>query len=120
MVRSRIRPAVGLFVLIVGIVIIGIKGKEFMGSFQPERPHYRGAVNLDRETESCISNLWKITVLLQNGALQWPVLRCPTTGTPYKLVHERGNSIVTCPNPEGHHVAGIRVSRTEPVPKVEL
>ena len=118
--RSRIRLAIGIFVLIAGIIIVGLKAKEFALVFQPERPYYRGAVNLDRDAESCISNLWKITVLLQNGVVSWPVLKCPITGMNYKLVHVKGNSIVSCPNPERHHVTGIRVSRLSPVPEVEL
>ena len=117
---SRIRPAIGVFVLISGIIIMGLKAGELVTAFEPERPHYRGAVNLDRGTEACISNLWKITRLIQDGALQWPNLKCPLTGMSYRIVHVKGNSIVSCPNPEKHHVAGIWVSRTSPVPEVKL
>jgi len=119
-VRSRIGPAVGIFVLVAGILIFGLKGKEFMGAIALEKPYYKGAQNLDKGTESCIFNLWEITVLLQNSALQWPVLRCPATGSPYRLVQVKGNTIVSCPNPDKHNVTEIRVSRTSPVPEVQL
>ena len=117
---SRIRPAVGVFVLIVGITIMGLKTGDFVRALGTERPHYRGAVNLDRDAEACISNLWKITRLIQDEAAQWPNLACPLTGVPYRIAHVKGDSIVSCPNPERHDVTGIRVSRTSPVPEVEL
>lgn len=117
---SRIRPAIGLLVLISGIIIMGLQAGKLVRAFEPERPHYRGAENLDRDAESCISNLWKITRLIQDGALQWPNLKCPLTGMSYRIVHVKGNSIVSCPNPEKHHVTGIWVSRTSPVPEIEL
>jgi hypothetical protein len=117
---SRIRPWIGVFVLIAGSIIMALSMGNFLKALEAERPHYRGAVDLDRNAEACISNLWKITVLLQNGAEQWPNLKCPSTGKSYKIVHVKGNTIVSCPNPDWHNVTGIQVSRTSPVPVVQL
>jgi hypothetical protein len=117
---SRIRPGIGLLVLIAGIIIIGLKAGEFIKALEPDRPQYRGAAGLDRETESCISNLWKITRVIQDEDLRWPNVNCPSTSTPYRTEHVLGNSIVSCPNPKKHDVVGIQVSRTSPVPEVEL
>jgi len=118
--RSRIRPGIGILVLITGILVMGIQAGEFVNALEPEKPLYKGASDLDPGIESCISNLWKITRLIQDGALRWPNLVCPATGTPYTIVHEKGNSIVQCPNPGEHQVMGLRVSRSSPVPEVEL
>lgn len=117
---SRVRLPVAVFVILAAVFAAAIEAGEIAVALKAESPGYRGAQGLDRETEACISNLWKVTVLLQNDARSWPVLRCPSTGQPYNLTHTRGDSTAACPNPAKHGVRDIRVSRSAPVPEVTL
>ena len=118
--QSRIGPGVGTFVLIAGLVIIGMSAGNFISALEPDRPQYRGAKDLDSVSEACIENLWKITRLIQDGALQWPKMNCPATGQPYRIVHKSGDTEVSCPSPGKHNVSRMWVSRKSPVPEVEL
>ncbi|OQX56276.1 MAG: hypothetical protein B5M53_02285 [Candidatus Cloacimonas sp. 4484_209] len=74
---------------------------------------------LSKDAIMCMANLGEISELLKAGELPPDTIICPVSGKPYIVRIVEGDTIVSCPNPELHHLKNLWVSAKHPKPEVE-
>jgi hypothetical protein len=82
------------------------------------KPLRHGTYNTDAMTDQCITNLWQISRLLQEGKTPDSNITCPASNQPYVVVREADDIIVRSPHPERYGFKDIRVSLKRPVPEL--
>jgi hypothetical protein len=74
---------------------------------------------MSKDAILCLSNLERIGELLQQDVLPSDSILCPLSGAPYRVQIDGREVVVRCPDPESHLLYGLRVSKSDPVPKVD-
>ena len=117
--RSRRKRAVQLVILAVLIGVIILQAPKFFAAFDEPQPIRKGTYETDAQTDLCISNLWQISRMLEEGTLPDSNIACPESGKPYIVIEDSVNTTVLCPNPQQHGLMEIRVSKLYPCPEVK-
>lgn len=103
-------------IILTGIIFIILQVPSISRSLQSEKPLRYGTYETDRAADKCISNLWEISGLLQQGQPPGDDLTCPVSAKAYVLTRKNGRLTVSCPNPGLHRLRVLQVSRGAPVP----
>lgn len=111
--------AVQLAILLIFVAVIVYRAPAFMEALGREQPIRMGTYKTDEQADLCISNLWKISRMLEEGNLPDKSIVCPASGKPYKVTRSPADTVVVCPNPELHTLKELRVSRVHPCPEVK-
>lgn len=119
--RITLGIALGVLVLFLGWRIYAIAPV-----VAPEKVLRHGTTKTDAVTDRCIQQLWELSRLLQDQKMPGTLPSCPLSGRPYLLVTtsakddfgDTGDTVIRCPNPEGHNLASLSVSLHHPVPSV--
>ncbi|MBN1103356.1 MAG: hypothetical protein JXL84_08090 [Deltaproteobacteria bacterium] len=102
----------------LGLAVMAFQAPRVMSGFEGEKPVRIGTYETDAATDQCISNLWRVTKLLQEGKPPGQHLVCPESKRPYVVTRIGSDTVVRCPNPEKHGFKEIRASKNRPVPEV--
>ena len=113
------RTVIQLAIMLVFIAVIIFRAPSFMEAFEKEQPIRQGTYETDEQADLCISNLWKISRMLEDGKMPDDSLTCPVSGMPYKVTKNPVETMVTCPNPGLHNLKELRVSSVHPCPEVK-
>ncbi|MBW2038435.1 MAG: hypothetical protein JRI46_02390 [Deltaproteobacteria bacterium] len=116
--KSRARLVLQWIIFLACISIIAIQSPKLISAFKEGKPLRHGTYSTDAQTDQCIKNLWHISKLLQEGKLPGRDMVCPVSKKPYVVKKIKGDTVVSCPNPELHGVKEIRVSKKYPIPEV--
>lgn len=113
------RLAVQLAILLIFMAVIIFRAPAFMEAFEKEQPIRQGTYRTDAQADQCISNLWRISRMLEDGNIPDSSIVCPVSGKPYEAIQNQGDTVVICPNPGLHDLRELRVSRVHPCPEVK-
>ena len=116
--QSRIWLAFQWFILVVCTCIIIMQFPKLISAFKAEKPIRSGTYSTDAGTDQCISNLWHISGLMQQGKLPGKDIVCPKSKMPYVVTSTAGDIIVRCANPKLHGFREIRVSKKNIRPEI--
>ena len=87
--------------------------------FQDKKAIRIGSYETDEQTDKCISNLWKISKLLQEGKQTLPDgLVCPVCKEKYILKSINGEIQAFCPAADKHGLKELKVSSKKQIPEV--
>lgn len=92
--RRRIIKTAQICVLIAAALCLWRAAPELSASFSDRKPLRHGTYATDKDTDSCIKNLWA----LGSGTAEAASITCPVSGLPY-LAEGAG---FRCPFPERH------------------
>ncbi|MDD4004493.1 MAG: hypothetical protein PHW69_04735 [Elusimicrobiaceae bacterium] len=104
--QTRFGLALKLAALLACFGLLAWNIVEFRSTLKPGRPLRWGSYNTDRETEKCVTNLWKALSAFQQG--DRAVYVCPATGAPYQLINTAEGPVLECPNPHKHKLRRLR------------
>ena len=114
--KKKILQAAILLVLL-GIIIFRIPA--IISAFEHKQPVRTGTYETDAGADLCISTLWQISRMLEEGRLPDSSIVCPISGKPYLVIEDATDITVFCPDPGQHGLQELRVSRVFPCPEVK-
>lgn len=106
-----------ILLVLLGIIIFRIPA--IISSFEHKQPVRTGTYETDAGADLCISTLWQISRMLEEGSLPDSSIVCPVSGKPYEVIEDSMDITVFCPDPGQHGLAELRVSRLLPCPEVK-
>lgn len=105
--------------IVISLIIIVIQIPDLISVVNREaKPIRNGTYATDALTDQCITNLWKISGLLQKGYLPGDEILCPASQQPYLVTETADDVIVKSPNSKLYGFSEMRVSRMKPVPEL--
>lgn len=88
-----------------------------VGSFKTDKPLRIGSYGTDAAADACITNLWALSRMLQEGKFPDASFVCPVSRLPYVARQTPGGMVYHCPKPENHGLRDLKVSGRHPVPE---
>ncbi len=117
--KKKIWPICQWIVLIVCMGIILFQSPKLISAVkQKKQPLRNGTYATDERTDQCITNLWKISAMLQQRKMNIDVISDPASKKPYKVTHTEDDVIVRTPHPEIYGFREIQVRKNNPVPEL--
>jgi len=116
--KAKIRKILPWGILVICILIIIIQVPKIISAFKAEQPFRRGTYSTDSMTDKCISNLWRISKMLQEGKVFSDDIVCPASKMPYVITSTEEDILVQCSNPELHGFRKVFVSKKSAVPEI--
>lgn len=120
--KSKLKRTVSMIVMFCLIAaaagVIAFQLPKIVDASKPNKPIRLGIQETDEKTDQCISNLWIVSRLMQEGKLNAEGLTCPASGRPYKMEGAGEDLEAICPNPELHGVRSLHVKNSIKVPEV--
>ena len=113
------RRALLLVILLILIGTIIYQAPSFFAAFKEKQPIRQGTYDTDAQTDLCITNLWRISRMLEEGTLPDNNMVCPESGMTYIVTKDSKDIVVRCPNPGKHGLSELRVSKRYPCPEVK-
>ncbi|MFC1494559.1 hypothetical protein ACFL6W_04700 [Thermodesulfobacteriota bacterium] len=115
--KKRRETILQICFILVCLAIITVQMSSIM-AMEADKPLRHGTFNTDTQTDKCITILWEISKNLQNGNVPDNNIICPESKRPFVVDKTNGDIIVRSPQPELYGFKDIRVSQSNPVPRL--
>lgn len=115
---KRLGLTAQIAVILLCLVTILLYMPKIINGFNNNKPLRHGTYKTDKYSDKCISDLWRISKMLQQGQIPGDNIVSPVSSKPYEIIRTENDIIVRCPDPERYGLKDIRVSKLNPVPEV--
>ena len=116
--KSKTWLIVQVAIILAGVAVMALQAPRLIAAFKEGQPLRQGTYATDAQADQCITNLWHIARLIQEGKAPGKETVCPITRKPYEIRNIGADIVVRCPNPELHGFKALQVSKRRPVPEV--